>query len=88
MVDLVTGLPEVANADLALATMPDREPRLRVAIGPVRQDYAFVILDCPLSLPLLSVNALVAAQQGSGLDLTAYGTEAAIQDAAQKRLKG
>jgi chromosome partitioning protein len=38
-----------------------REFRLREALEPVRNDYRFIILDCPPSLDLLTVNALTAA---------------------------
>ena len=59
--DLVTGSPDLANADLALANLSGRERRLKAAIAPVLGDYAFIILDCPPSLSMLSVNAMVAA---------------------------
>ena len=59
--DLVTGSPDLANADLALANLSGRERRLKDAVAPVLGDYAFIILDCPPSLSMLSVNAMVAA---------------------------
>jgi len=58
---LVTGSPELANADIQLADRPGRERLLKMAVAPIRAEYDHVILDCPPSLSMLSVNALVAA---------------------------
>ena len=59
--DLVSGSEDLANADLVLVGKAGRERQLRAAIEPIRDDYDFMILDCPPSLSLLPVNALVAA---------------------------
>ena len=59
--DLVAGSPELADADLRLATVTGRERRLAAAVAPIRDAYDFIILDCPPSLSLLPVNALTAA---------------------------
>lgn len=59
--DLVTGSPDLVNVDLMLADVAGRERRLKNAIAPIRADYAFIILDCPPSLSMLAVNAMVAA---------------------------
>ncbi len=59
--DLVTGSPDLADADLTLANVPGRERRLKAAIATVRAVYDFIILDCPPSLTMLSVNAMVSA---------------------------
>ena len=59
--NVLTGSMELANADLILGDADGREIRLRDALEPVRDDYAFIILDCPPSLSLLPINALVAA---------------------------
>ena len=59
--DLVTGSAELMNVDVSLCDVPGRETALRDALEAVRRRYAFVILDCPPSLSLVGVNALVAA---------------------------
>lgn len=59
--DLVTGSPVLANADLVLADLAGRERRLKDAVETVREDYDQIVLDCPPSLSMLSVNAMVAA---------------------------
>jgi len=60
-VELLTGAMPLANADLALADVRGRERRLAEALAPVRDEYPFILVDCPPSLSLLPINALVAA---------------------------
>lgn len=52
---------DLATADLDLAAYRQREARLAGRLEPIREDYDFILLDCPPSLSLLPVNALVAA---------------------------
>ena len=59
--DLVTGSTELANVDLALGDVRGRELTLRLALQSIRQRYSSVVLDCPPSLSLIGVNALMAA---------------------------
>jgi chromosome partitioning protein len=60
-VDIAPANIHLAAAELQLVNMNRREDKLRNALKPVRDDYAFVLVDCPPSFGLLTVNALSAA---------------------------
>ena len=51
----------LVGANLELVDTPNREFRLRTRIEQVRQQYSFVLIDCPPALDLLTLNALLAA---------------------------
>jgi len=55
--------PDLAGANVELPRVAGSEVRLRTALEPVRDRYAFTLLDCPPSLGPLTVNALVAADR-------------------------
>lgn len=59
--DVIPSGIDLTGAELELVSVLARETRLRHAIETVRKDYDFVFIDCPPSLGLLTVNALVAA---------------------------
>lgn len=59
--DLVTASMELANADLRLCDVHGRELALTKVLDAVRSRYEIIILDCPPSLSLIGVNALMAA---------------------------
>jgi chromosome partitioning protein len=59
--DLAPANRALAGAQVELVELPDRERRLRSAVDEVRADYDLVVIDCPPSLGILTLNALVAA---------------------------
>jgi chromosome partitioning protein len=60
---LVSANRDLAGAAVELPRLEGSESRLRERLGPVRERFAFTLLDCPPSLGPVSVNALVAADR-------------------------
>jgi chromosome partitioning protein len=58
---LISADKNLVGADLELVGIPDREFRLRERIADIREEYRFVLIDCPPALDLLTLNALIAA---------------------------
>jgi len=58
---LCPGSPELAGAEVELVGLPNREKKLREAIAPIRNQFHFILIDCPPSLGFLTINALTAA---------------------------
>ncbi|MGE3680510.1 MAG: ParA family protein [Bdellovibrionales bacterium] len=60
--DIVSANPDLVGAEIELVDMPQREYRLKAALSEVDSQYQYVLIDCPPSLGLLTVNSLSAAQ--------------------------
>ena len=55
--------PALAGLEAEALDLPEREYLLRSALAPVKEDYAFILIDCPPSLGMLTVNGLCAADE-------------------------
>jgi chromosome partitioning protein len=61
LLDVVPATQDLVGAEVELVGRPGREHTLRRALQGIRDEYAFVIVDCPPSLGLLTLNVLAAA---------------------------
>ncbi len=59
--DLIPANGDLAGAQVELVNEIGRELRLRIALEQVRDDYDYILIDCPPALNILTINALVAA---------------------------
>ena len=59
--DLLPSNVELAGAEIELLEIENKESLLKECLGKIRQNYDFIIIDCPPSLNLLTINALTAA---------------------------
>ena len=59
--DLLPATPELAGAEVELVDHPGRDRAMRSALAPVSAQYDYVLIDCPPSLSLITVNMLAAA---------------------------
>ncbi len=61
---LLPSSPALAGAEVELVNELGRETRLKKALSKLEGDYDYILLDCPPSLGLLTINGLMAAQDG------------------------
>jgi chromosome partitioning protein len=59
--DVLPATPDLAGAEVELVDAPARERRMLDAIAPIRDEYDFILIDCPPSLGLITLNMLAAA---------------------------
>ncbi len=59
--DLLPANADLTAAEVGLLDLEERDQRLRRILEPVRDDYQWLLIDCPPSLSILTINALAAA---------------------------
>ena len=59
--DVAPATPDLAGAEVELVGRPNRDQAMRTALEAIRGDYDYVLIDCPPSLGLITINMLAAA---------------------------
>lgn len=59
--DVLASNTDLAGAEIDLINLPEREYRLKRVLDPLRPDYDYIIIDCPPSLGILTLECLCAA---------------------------
>jgi chromosome partitioning protein len=63
-ISLLPSSPALAGAEVELIELANRENRLYEALSPVIDRYDYILIDCPPSLSILTVNGLISAKNG------------------------
>lgn len=63
LLDIVCSSPDMVSAEIQLSNEVSRENRLRGVLEPFAKAYSYIVIDCPPSLGLLTINALCAANK-------------------------
>ena len=62
LLDVIAATPDLAGAEIELINRPDRGATMRECLKPVQDEYDFILIDCPPSLGLITLNMLGAAE--------------------------
>ncbi|MCR4670717.1 MAG: AAA family ATPase [Saccharofermentans sp.] len=79
-VDIIASNINLAGAEVELVNAISRENILRTAVEEIRDDYDYIIIDCPPSLGLLTINALTASD---GIIIPIQGEYYALEGLSQ-----
>lgn len=63
-ISLLPSSAALSGADVELIDLPQREQRLKQALTQVAEKYDYILIDCPPSLSILTINGLLAAEAG------------------------
>ena len=61
--DIIVSKIQLAGAEIELVPMMARETILKKALADIKEDYEYILIDCPPSLGLITINALTAADK-------------------------